>query len=712
MWRRRPRHYVSVDDVLRQLAEAYGVATHYVDQAGAPQQVRVTTVLSVLAALDVDTSSPESLERALVERRLHDWHRILPPVVVSRQARPAQVWVHLPHGTSLDVWVEIDSERIPCAQVDKWVNPQVLNGTDIGEATFQIPHDLPLGWHRIVVKRDVDDRSIWTTLVVTPDRVELPASLAASTGWGFASQIYSVRSQGSYGLGDINDLGALAAWSGSLGADFLLVNPMHAASPQPPMAPSPYLPVTRRFANPIYIRPEDIPEFAGLTQVQLDEIRPAVDACRAVNLTAELLERDPAWAVKRRVLELVHAQPRNDERRAALDAFTAREGAGLADFALWCALVDRYGDPQDWPAEIADASSPAVANARAELDEQFSFHIWCQWILDEQFAAAQARAIESGMALGIMHDLAVGVHPDGSDAWALSSVLARDIEVGAPPDMYNQVGQNWSQPPWRPDALAEAAYLPFRDMLRTILRHAGGIRVDHVLGLFRLWWIPKGAPANEGTYVRYDHEALLGILALEATLAGAVVVGEDLGTLEPWVQEALRERGFLGTTVLWFETEHDGQPRDPAEWRQLSLASVTVHDLPPSAGYLAGEHVRLRHDLGLLTESFDHEWAEYERSREIWMAELIRRGLLVEPYSIEDVVVALHRFAAESPASLLAVALVDAVGDRRAQNQPGTDQEYPNWRVPLCDGEGRPVCVEDLPSLDLPMRIVNAIRST
>ena len=697
-----------MDDLLRQCADAYGVATEYVDQAGQHQVVDDETVRRVLDALDVDTSSSESLEQALSDRRLRDWRRTLPAVVVSRQARPAQVWVHVPHGTEVQVWVETEDGRIPCSQVDRWVDPQFVDGAQIGEATFQIPADLPLGWHRLVAAHEGGDSS--TVLVVTPDRVQLPASLAGTSGWGFASQVYSVRSRDSYGVGDIADLAAVAEWSGSLGADFLLVNPMHAASPQPPMAPSPYLPVTRRFANPIYIRPENIAEFAGLTPRQRAAIQPQIDTCREANHTADLLERDPVWAVKRDVLEHVRAVPRSVARQTELEQFVAREGEGLTDFALWCALVDTYGDPQGWSAEIADVTSAAVASARDELADLVDFHVWCQWILDQQFADAQARAIDSGMAVGIVHDLAVGVHPEGSDAWALRAVLAGDIEVGAPPDMYNQVGQNWSQPPWRPDALAEAAYLPFRDMLRTILRHAGGIRVDHVLGLFRLWWIPKGAPANKGTYVRYDHEALLGILALEATLADAVVVGEDLGTLEPWVQEALTERGFLGTTVLWFESEPDGRPRDPSHWREVSLASVTVHDLPPSAGYLDGEHVRLRHELGLLTESFDHEWAEYQRSREIWLSALIEAGLLNEPYTTDDIVVALHKFAAKSPAALFAVALVDAVGDKRAQNQPGTDQEYPNWRVPLCDSSGAPVLIEDLPTLELPIRIVDAIR--
>jgi len=308
-----------------------------------------------------------------------------------------------------------------------------------------------------------------------------------------------------------------------------------------------------------------------------------------------------------------------------------------------------------------------------------------------------------------MHDLAVGVHPEGADAWALRDVLASGVAVGAPPDMYNQMGQDWSQPPWRPDALAEKAFIPYRDMLRTVLRHAGGIRIDHVLGLFRLWWIPRGMPANQGTYVRYDHDALVGILALEAERAGCIVIGEDLGTVEAWVQDTLRDRGVLGTSILWFEADEAGHPLPPEQWRELALASVTTHDLPPTAGFLAGEHVRLRADLGLLTTSYDEELAAHESDLTRWSDALRGEGLLREGAGTDDVIEALHRYLARTPARLLLVSLADAVGDRRAQNQPGTDQEYPNWRVPLTDAQGVPVLLDELPKVGLLRRLVSAL---
>jgi len=352
-----------------------------------------------------------------------------------------------------------------------------------------------------------------------------------------------------------------------------------------------------------------------------------------------------------------------------------------------------------WPQPLQDPRSPAVTAARQELADRVDFFCWLQWILDEQLDAAQRRATSSGMALGIVHDLAVGVHQDGADTWALQDVMARGVSVGAPPDAFNQVGQDWSQPPWRPDRLAEAGYGPYRDMLRTVLRHAGGVRVDHILGLFRLWWVPEGRPAAEGTYVRFDHEALIGILALEAWRAGAVVVGEDLGTVEPWVRDYLTARGVLGTSILWFERDYQADVAlAPERWRPLCLASVTTHDLPPTAGYLAGEHIRIRDDLGLLTRPVDEERQLDESDRESWLALLVERGWLAAgaQHDVPAVTLALHRALAATPSRLLGMALTDIVGDVRAMNQPGTSDAYPNWKVPLADGDGAPVLLDDL----------------
>ncbi|MBU6245081.1 MAG: 4-alpha-glucanotransferase [Actinomycetales bacterium] len=694
--------FVPVSDGMGQLARACGVATEYWDQAGDLVQVSATTVGAVLAALGLDASTPEGVARGLDEIRLRDWRRMLPPVFVTVQGQQRRLWVHVPHGSPARAWIDLeDGTRRDLHQLDYWVDPVDVDGALIGEASFEVPGDLPLGYH--VLRAASGSTQAQCPLVMTPKALD-PVAIVGERQWGFMEQVYAMRSRGSWGLGDLRDCADLARWSGSeLGAGFLLINPLHAASPVPPMAPSPYLPVTRRFANPIYLRVEDIPEFEHLGPIERGRVEALASGLRAGNDSADLLDRDAVWAVKRLALELVFALGRSPHRQAAFDAYVASQGQGLVDFATWCALVDVHGIEIDgWPPGLDHPRSPAVAEFGREHQGLVRLHAWMQWVLDEQLQQAQQGARDAGMPIGLMHDLAVGVHPDGADAWSLQDVLARGVSVGAPPDMYNQVGQDWSQPPWRPDALADAAFVPYRDMLRTVLRHAGGLRIDHVLGLFRMWWVPQGMPPSAGTFVRFDHEAMIGILCLEAQRAGAVVVGEDLGTVEPWVQDVLRDRGILGTSILWFESDGHGGARWPADWRRDVLASVTVHDLPPTAGFLRDEHVRIRSQLHLLTrpESEERLMAAYERQR--W-AEIARRlGMLDDDVDIstdqgrDALAIALHRVAASSPARLIGIGLPDVVGDRRAQNQPGTDQEYPNWRVPTTDASGRAVLLEEL----------------
>ena len=695
------------------LANSHGVATEFWDWQGNHSRVPEESVVAVLGALGVDASSPEAVDRALREVHLSRWRRMLPPAMVTRSGWTPWFWVHVPHGHAVEVWVELEDggTRGEVRQQDRWVDPQVVDGVLVGEATFELPGDLPLGWHRLYARSG--DRVESTTLVVTPGWVGLPERVRERRAWGFMTQLYSVRSLRSWGLGDLTDLADLAAWSGrDLAAGFVLVNPLHSAEPVPPMEPSPYLPSTRRFVNPIYLRVEAVPELAYLPGPDRAPVDQWGDKMRATNRSEGQLDRDAVWAAKRAALEVVFRVPRSPARDAAFRAFRDREGQGLVDFSTYCALAEEHGsDWREWPEELRDPRSPRVEAARAGLAERVEFHAWLQWQLDQQLAAAQREAVAAGMAVGIVHDLAVGVHPNGADSWALQSVLAEGITVGAPADAFNQQGQDWSQPPWRPDRLAEAGYAPYRDMLRTVLRHSGGIRIDHVIGLFRLWWVPEGMAPAAGTYVRYDHEALVGILALEAHRAGALVIGEDLGTVEPWARDYLRERGLLGTSILWFERDWPGgEPLRPERWREYCLATVTTHDLPPTAGYLTGEHIRIRDRLGLLTRSLDEEWAVDEAERASWLGLLTTLGLLRPGAGEQETVEALHRFLTWTPARLLGVALPDAVGDRRAMNQPGTYDEYPNWRLPLADQDGTPVLLEDLVRSDRARSLARAVR--
>lgn len=690
-------HAAPLPQPLLDLASRYGVVPDFWDFDGGRRSVSESTLVAVLAALGVDASTPERAEVALENADDEPWRRMLPPVTVVRIGSTADIPVHVTDGQDVTVRVELEGARtgdaVELPQSDVYVEPRTVDGRRVGRATFTVPGDLPLGWHTVVAQSPETTAS--AALVVVPARLELGHGLQERRAWGFMAQLYSVRSSRSWGVGDLADLAELSWLSGRrCRTDFLLINPLHAAEPGSRMTPSPYLPVTRRFVNPIYLRVEDIPETAYLPVAERSLVEWQAEVARPLSEDEGPIDRDAAWAAKKVALEVVFAAPRSAAREAAFAEFRELEGSGLTDFATWCAIAEHY-EGDEWPAEAHDRSSALVQRLRRELADRITFYCWLQWVADEQLAAAQRAALEGGMRLGIMHDLAVGVHPEGADAWAMRDVLAQGVSVGAPPDMYNQQGQDWSQPPWRPDALARAAYKPYRDMLRTILRHAGAIRIDHVLGLFRLWWIPSGASARDGAYVRYDYEALIGILCLEAQRAGAVVIGEDLGVFEPWVRTYLTERGILGTSVLWFEYEGKALMA-PEKYRRLALATVTTHDLPPTAGYLAGEHVDLRDRLGLLSEPVETVRAAARRERQQMVDVLSERGLVGGDPSERELVEAMHRLVLASPSVLVGVSLADAVGERRAQNQPGTDQEYPNWKVPLADSAQRLVLIDDL----------------
>ncbi|GAA0997541.1 4-alpha-glucanotransferase [Nocardiopsis tropica] len=651
------------DVQLARVAEQYGVATSYEDWRGRRVPVGPDTIRHVLRALGVDPEAPD----AAAPRGL------LPPAVVVREGKAPDLV--LP-GSARGVVETADGSLLPF-DPGLPLGSHVLRVTDGG-----VEHDAPL--------------------LVVPDRLDPGALRDHPRLWGVMAQIYSVRSRASWGTGDLRDLAELADWSArDLGADFTLVNPVHATEPLPPVEPSPYLPVSRRYASPLYIRVEDVPEYARLDPARREGVQRLARPLRERGRTADLLDRDEVWKAKRTALEVLFEVPRAPGREAALRAYLEREGRPLVEFATWSALAEEYGsDYRAWPGDLRDAGSRAVGAEALRRWPAVEFHRWLQWVLDEQLAQAQATARAGGMGVGIVHDLAIGVQAGGADAWMYGDALVPGLRVGAPPDEFNRLGQDRGGPPWNPVRLAERGYGPFRQILDQALRHAGGVRMDHVMGMFRLWCVPEGASADQGTYLRFDHEGMVGTLVLAAHLADAVVVGEDLGTVEPWVRDHLADRGVLGTSVLWSEQDGDGEPRRPGDWRADCLATVATHDLPPVASFLSAEHVELRDRLGLLGRPVEEERAGAEARVERWRRLLVDLGLLDEDVDpVADpaaVVAAMHAYLVATPARMIGVALTDVVGERRMQNQPGTTTEYPNWRIPLTSAEGEPVLVDEL----------------
>jgi 4-alpha-glucanotransferase len=662
---------------LEALARAHGVATTWQDHAGQRVDVSVETVRVVLRAMGVDAPDEPTAAEALEAHREAEAERLLPEAHVVRRGDDA-------------------TAVVPCGALDE----ATLTLEDGSRRTLdtttplRVPDDVPLGYHRLDARRAGRDAT--ATLIVAPGRCPLPTSHQ----WGWMTQLYQLRSDGSWGMGDARDLRTLAERTAPLGADFVVCNPLHAMTPVPPVQPSPYFPSSRRFANPLYVRIDDVPELDRLGAEDRRTVERLGERARELN-DLDRLDYDVVLATKLEALALIHAAGREPSREEAFTAYRREKGQALIDVARFFALAEQHGASwEHWPRELQHPAEQAVAETADRLADRVELHVWLQWIIDEQLGAAHDAARAAGMSTGVIHDLAVGVDPGGADAWALSAELAAEVRVGAPPDAFNQQGQDWGQPPLRPDRLRATGFAPVRDMLRSVLSHAGGVRIDHVLGLFRLFWIPEGASPAEGTYVRYPGDDLLGVLALEAHRADAVVVGEDLGTMEPWVRDHLAEAGALSSRVLYFE--HADGERTPAEdYPERALATINTHDLPTATGWWRAAGVRLQSQLGLLGEGRTEE-AELERAidERASMRRLLHgHGLLTTDGDDQGLVEAMHASLASTPSLLVAASPADVVGDTRQPNLPGTTDEYPNWRLPLAEPTAtgpRPLSLEQL----------------
>ena len=518
----------------------------------------------------------------------------------------------------------------------------VEDGRDEGVVERLSP-DLPIGRHRLVPV----DGGPTTLLIVRPRRCHRAPSRAA----GLAVQLYAARSNRSWGIGDLRDLRELGGWAASNGIDVLGISPLHAPTPAEHPQPSPYYPSSRRHLNPLHICVEEVPG-AGEDPEVLDL------GSRARQLLAERrIDRSAVWAAKRRALWLLFER---QAPRAGAVVDLVRDGSGddLERWSTFCAIAEAHpGSWQEWPEELRHPDHPAVARFASDHADVVRFHSWLQWTASQQLAAAAG-------ACPLISDLAVGVDPGGAEAWIDQDLLALGARVGAPPDDFSADGQDWGLPPYRPHALRAAAYEPFARDLRANLRHGAGIRIDHVLGLFRLFWVPEGASPAHGAYVRSDAEELLAVLAIESVRAGGFVVGEDLGTVGSGVHERLAANGVLGPKVVYFEED------PPAAWKPEVLATATTHDLPTIAGLWDGSDGRARAAAGLPAEDHSTSRARLER--------LTERD--ADP---EQVVVDTHRALAASDACVVLGTLDDVLVVDERPNMPGTTDEWPNWSIAL-----------------------------
>jgi 4-alpha-glucanotransferase len=680
---------MSARPALRALADALGIAPGYHGQTGEWNECGDETRERLAAAMGYPASTEREAAASLEALRADERRAGLAPVRVVRGSAgdAATAEVRLPDAAPGVIRWELE-----LALEDGTVHRAAGESSRGAGYTLALPLPVrpPLGYHLLRVSIAGGSEgpiASEQSLIVVPDRCTDPAELLGegACGFGLVANLYTVRSARDWGVGDFTDLAALAAWAGSLGASFVGVNPLHALHNRDG-AISPYSPVSRLFRNPLYLDPERIPEVRESLTDRALLASPGFQRALEEVRGADMVQYEQVMALKRPVLRAAFdafVERAAPERRERLAAWRERREPELGNFATFMALAERFGsDWNAWPDGFSDSRSDAVHAFRAAHADEVEFHRWMQWMLDEQLEDAAARGRAGGLAVGIYQDLAIGTAAMSADVWSDPGLFVAGVNVGAPPDPYSAVGQDWGLPPINPRRLVRDRYRYWISLLRAGFRHAGALRIDHVLGLFRLFWIPQGLTGAQGAYLRFPTQELLGILALESVRHHALVVGEDLGTVPPEVPGTLREWGVLSSKVMLFERGAGGRFTPPEEWEPQALATANTHDMAPLEGWWRGRDVELRIEHGLVpAEGAEQARREREVDREALRDALAREGLAPARYPGAAYRGAVHDFLAGSASVLVGVALDDVAGEREPVNLPGTGPaQFPSWQ--------------------------------
>ena len=692
---------------LETLCARYGIERGYDDFWGHRHAASSETLHALLHASGAlgTFGEPPAPQTAIVPAALVVQANLAPVAITLRMAAHAEA--------STLVWrIALEDGGSRCGEL------QVEASHTATTLLLALQEALPEGYHTLTLRGVPQDGGalVSTLLIAHGGRCYQPPAFAHGAKlWGPAIQLYALPSTRNWGIGDFSDLQTLVDFAAGYGAGVIGLNPLHALFADRPAQASPYSPSSRLALHALYLDVERIPEFATCAAAREHVAQPAFQARLQQLRAASLVDYEGVAAAKSGVLGLLYREFRqqlaqDSERALAFRAFQREQSRGLRRHALFEALQEYFRAQDDevwgwprWPLAYHHPDSDAVEQfARAQV-ERVEYFEYLQWNADLQLAAAHARALACGMPLGLYRDLAVGVNPGGSDAWIAGDLFAPGVRVGAPPDEFNPTGQNWGLPPFVPQRLQAAGYAPFIDMLRANLRHAGALRIDHVMGLLRLFWIPEGAPSSAGTYVKYALDDLMGILALESMRHRCVIVGEDLGTVPDEIRTAMQTFGVLSYRPLYFSRTHNGEFAPPADYPQQALVAVSTHDLPTLAGYWSGADLEVRTRLALFptpelrTRQIDERVLDRARLwRLLHAMQLIPADDGASPPTLDATAVeAVHRLLAMTPAHLLMVQLEDVLGQSEQVNLPSTSEDqYPNWRrklpLPLEEWAGQP----------------------
>jgi 4-alpha-glucanotransferase len=710
------------EDLIEELAELCGIIPEYWDILGNRHAAPLHAKREILRAMRINVDSADDLLSEIDRLRWSHWKGFLDPVhVVASSETPVTVPLYMPLATRELPRVSItwtiqfeDGERAGGRLSGEQLTPVQeisVEGTPYTRADLLVLPRGDLGYHTLTVECRDPKRGFPggasrvrkpARLILTPDQCYLPPQLDGGRRWGLSVNLYALRSSRNWGVGDFSDLADLATRVAGLGGSLVGINPLHATPNSRSVAVSPYYTVSRLYKNFIYLDIERLPDVRdsdlGGRIARSRSIRKKIDYLK----TGDLIDYDGVAALKHGVLKDAFAlfrerhYAKNTSRARRFRRFIAEEGTSLERFALFSALsehlkdMDRSQTWKEWPAEYQRPDSPAVAQFRKAHSGEILFYQYVQWLIDEALSAVSQEAGNAGLDIGLYHDLAIGSIGGGSDVWNYQGLFG-DAEVGAPPDDFSLEGQNWGFPPLIPLALKNDGYELFIQTLRKNMTHFGALRIDHALGLFRLFWIPRGMTARDGIYVRYPSEDLLKIIALESVRNRTVIVAEDLGTIGERVREELLRRRMLSYRLLYFERNYPEPSFTPPEhYPEISLCAVTTHDLPTLSGYWSSHDLKTREELGLLPheEACRQQMKTRERDKSLILSALAAQGLLPEGYAPEDpesaemtpaLCLAVYRYLSRTPCKILLVSLDDLIGTLMQQNMPGVTDLYPNW---------------------------------
>ncbi len=698
------------------LGRLCGIAPEYRDNFGSRHPTSLATFEAVLSAMGVPWQEPGPRHAALAQRRLGPWSRFIQPVQLLSPASPGRIYVYLWTPSAdlpapIQIRAAVSPESGPGSAWQAELNhppapakTQVQGGVR-HRLELSLPKALPLGYYDLELRVEAGNlsESGQTRLLVAPEQAYLPDCLAAGRRlWGFNLPLYALRSRGNWGIGDFGDLLRVINWTESLGAAFVGVNPLHARQPAPEADPSPYSPSSRLFYNFLYLDLARAPEMAWCPEARDLAANRELPAGQARRREEPLVPYARVFALKHRVLELLfqafrdhHGPPEAplSPRGREFAAFLQEQGAALKNFGAFGALALHFQQPdwRRWPAAYHHPGNAAVADFVREHQAATRLHQYAQWLAAEQLQQVSEAARRGGLPFTLYQDLALGVDAGGFDTWAYPDLFAKNAAMGAPPDAFNPSGQNWGLPPIIPEALRESGYQLFIDTIRANGPPGGMLRLDHVMSLFRLLWIPAGMTAAQGTYVHYPARELLAVLALESVRRRLLIIGEDLGTVSPRVRRDLNRLGVFSYRVFYFERRPDGSFLPPEDYPAQAVAAATTHDLPPIEGFWQGRDLTFRRDANLFADPHQAETAAAQRQsdRLQLVAALQGRDLLPEPVEPRPelgtpcppaVRAGVLEYLAQSAAALQEVRLEEVFGWPGQQNFPGTRKEHPNWR--------------------------------